>query len=219
MSDFSDLIEQALQPIHATRARKLAMREELAAHLQSAYEEELRSSNDPIAATDAALRRFGNVVDLQMQLQSSVPALERFVVGCLRKESFMSTWPWIACWFAVMIAMMIIAPSEMRSALAAVAAIGGIGISRLTSDGHKSIMRWLGPRWGWRAFAIAFGPSIILPALAKLKHAMQINQVSPEIIRALIAAMLVGSLVVFIGLASSAHAIASRRRPEPAGQS
>jgi hypothetical protein len=186
------------------------MREELLAHLQCAYDQELQKHSDPRAAADGALRRFGNVADLQTQLQASVPLLERFVLRFLRKEILMSAWPWIVCWFVILIAMVVIAPGEMRPVLSAVAIVGAAGIFRLTKE-NSATMRWLGPRWGWRAFALAFGPSIILPALAKLKHAAQTDAISHDVMRALVVALVLGSLIIFIGLASIAHAVATRR--------
>ena len=122
----------------------------------------------------------------------------------------MSPWPWIVCWFMILIAMLVIAPGEMRPTLSAVAIVGAAGILRLTWDKNPT-MRWFGPRWGWRAFALAFGPSIILPALAKLKHAAQTDAISHDVMRALVVALVLGSLIIFIGLASIAHAFATRR--------
>jgi len=215
MNDFMTFVERAVQPIHATAARKREMREEMLTHIRFAYDEELRQSTDARAAADAALRRFGNTSDLQLQLQASVPLFERLVFCFLRKETLMSAWPWMVCWFAILIVMLVVAPGEMRPALAAVALIGAVGVARLTWDNHTAITRWLGPRWGWRALAIAFGPSIILPALAKLKHAMQIGDMPHDIVRTLVVALILGSLIVFIGLASTAHAVATRRRTQP----
>jgi hypothetical protein len=209
MKDFNPLIERAVRPIHASAARKQAMCEELLAHLQAAYEQELPNHLDPQTAVEIAQQRLGDIDELGAQLQASVPMLERILLRLFRKEILMSTWLWILAWTVVLTAMMIIAPREMLPVLSAVAVIGAAGIVRLTHE-DNTFTRWLGPRWGWRAFAILFGPSIILPALAKLKHAHQINMLAADVMSALIVALSLGALVMLIGIVSTIHSVAKR---------
>src|SRR5439155_17984898 len=113
MNDFDRFVEQAVRSIHASTARRQAMREELLAHLQAAFEQELARHHHVPTAVQAALQRLGDVEDLAAQLQASVPFLER-------KEILMSAWLWLLCWAVVMGSMMVIAPREMLPGLAVV---------------------------------------------------------------------------------------------------
>ena len=71
------LIERTVRPVQAGTPRKLKMREELLAHLESIYAEELARTQNPDTALAAAAHRFGNPADLTRELQSTVPAHER----------------------------------------------------------------------------------------------------------------------------------------------
>lgn len=73
MRDLMRHIEQAVRPVRAALRRKLEMREELLAHLQGIYEEELVRSGDEAVARDAALERFGSPEALSSQLATTVP--------------------------------------------------------------------------------------------------------------------------------------------------
>ena len=73
------LIERTVRPLRAATPRKLKMREELLAHLESIYAEELARTQNPDAALSAAANRFGNPADLTRELQSTVPFIERFL--------------------------------------------------------------------------------------------------------------------------------------------
>jgi hypothetical protein len=81
MHDLMIHIERIVRPIRATQFRKLRMRRELLAHLQAAIDEELHRCPDEAAAIDAAKRRLGDPAELTMQLQRSVPLVERIILG------------------------------------------------------------------------------------------------------------------------------------------
>lgn len=72
------IVERAVRPVLATTARKLKMREELLAHLTEIYEQERIGGGDPLFATQAASRRFGDPQELARDLQSTVPWVERY---------------------------------------------------------------------------------------------------------------------------------------------
>ena len=127
MNDFVARIERTVRLIHASAARKQAMREELLAHLQAAFEQELAKQKDARAASQTAQQRLGNIEQLAAQLQASVPFIEQIMHWFLRKEILMSSWLWLVAWTVVMAVMMIIAPREMLPILAVVAIVGAAG--------------------------------------------------------------------------------------------
>ena len=120
----------------------------------------------------------------------------------------MSGWTWTVAWIVLLACMLLIA-GDMRGPLIVVGLIGAIGIARLTRK-DDSITRWFGPRWGWRAFAVLFGMSIILPALAKLKHGQQEHLLNHPIMTDLVIALGLGGLIVLIGIVSTIHSVAKR---------
>jgi hypothetical protein len=65
-------IERAVRPVQAGKDRKLAMREELLAHLTTIYAEERERQPDDQVAMAAALERFGEPVALTAELNASV---------------------------------------------------------------------------------------------------------------------------------------------------
>lgn len=71
------IVERAVRPVRSTIARRMKMREELLAHLTEIYDEERAAGHDPLAATQAAERRFGNPSELARGLQASVPWIEQ----------------------------------------------------------------------------------------------------------------------------------------------
>jgi hypothetical protein len=71
------VVEQAVQPVHATIAGKMRMREELLAHLISVFEDEFDRTGDERTAFNEAARRFGDPRTLTHQLQQSVPLANR----------------------------------------------------------------------------------------------------------------------------------------------
>lgn len=79
-------VERAVRPLHIRWERKLAMREELLAHLTAIYEEELLRSGDEQAALAQATARFGEPDLLTQELkhaegpwQRTAFAFERFL--------------------------------------------------------------------------------------------------------------------------------------------
>src|SRR5436190_12758436 len=71
-------VERAVRPVHAGPRKKLAMREELFAHLKSIHADELARLGDDQAAISAALQRFGEPAALTAELNSSVGLAEKF---------------------------------------------------------------------------------------------------------------------------------------------
>jgi hypothetical protein len=71
-------VERIVRPVRATTPRKRKMREELLAHLQAIHEDELARLKDPDAAIREAVRRLGDPAELTRQLESSLPAVERY---------------------------------------------------------------------------------------------------------------------------------------------
>ncbi|MGN6368612.1 MAG: permease prefix domain 1-containing protein [Phycisphaerae bacterium] len=71
------LIERTVRPLRAATPRKLRIREELLAHLESIYAEELARTGNPDAALAESAKRFGNPAQLTRELQSTIPFHER----------------------------------------------------------------------------------------------------------------------------------------------
>jgi hypothetical protein len=169
VNEFDGFVQQVVEQIRASEARKDAMREELVWHLMAAYEEELRSSGDRAIATEAARRRFGEVEAIRQQLQAVVPWSER-ISAVVRKEILMRKWIWVIAWLVMIVVMMCLMPDpNFRIDLIIVGVVGGVGVMRLSQDAN-SVTKWLGPRWGWRAVGVLFGMAVILPALAMMKQ-------------------------------------------------
>jgi hypothetical protein len=76
-------IEQIVRPIRASMPRKLRIRRELLAHLQSAYDEEKSRGLDDQPALQNALTRLGNPKELTDQLQRSIPPIHRLLFSKL----------------------------------------------------------------------------------------------------------------------------------------
>ena len=146
-------VEQIITPLRASPRRKSLMREELLAHLISLYEHESTQSPSTPAALTATLRRFGNADSLTLDLQSSVPALER--IFSWNKELAMKR-----LWLNLLL----------------------LGIAGL-----------------------AFGLSLVLPALAKLK--LDGHLPGPPI-----AFLVLGAVSMFAGAQAFAWGIARRMR-------
>jgi len=71
------IVERAVRPVRAGTPRKRKMREELLAHLAAIYDEEFARLRDPVAALEAAARRFGRPTELARELESALPFHER----------------------------------------------------------------------------------------------------------------------------------------------
>jgi len=74
-------VERIVRPVRAFQGRKLQMRRELLAHLQSALEEERAGGADEAAAMERAKNRLGEPSELTAKLRESVPALERVLLS------------------------------------------------------------------------------------------------------------------------------------------
>jgi hypothetical protein len=85
-------VERIVRPLRATSARKLRMRRELLAHLQSALDEERQRGADETAAAAAAFQRLGDPAELQRSLQCSVPRLERILLSRPPTSPRMDSW-------------------------------------------------------------------------------------------------------------------------------
>ena len=72
-------IEQIVRPIRASMPRKLRIRRELLAHLQSAYDEERSRASDDATAMQKSISRLGNPAELTQQLQRSIPFIQRLL--------------------------------------------------------------------------------------------------------------------------------------------
>ncbi|HVX86424.1 MAG TPA: hypothetical protein VH253_16700 [Phycisphaerae bacterium] len=85
-------VERIVRPLRATSARKLRMRRELLAHLQSALDEERERIPDQPAAIAAALKRLGDPAELRRSLDASVPRIEKLFLFRFRSPARMHAW-------------------------------------------------------------------------------------------------------------------------------
>jgi hypothetical protein len=88
MKELKICVERAVRPVRASSRHKDRMREELLAHLQELYNEELARLGDPSAALEQAARRFGDPAELRGELQQSVPLMERWLFVPVGPPSF-----------------------------------------------------------------------------------------------------------------------------------
>jgi hypothetical protein len=72
-------VERIVRPVCATQRRKLTMRRELMAHLETTLAEE--EQRDRAGALDRAKKRLGDPLELTRQLQASVPFYQRLLLG------------------------------------------------------------------------------------------------------------------------------------------
>jgi hypothetical protein len=84
MNELMIHIERIVRPVRAMQFRKLRMRRELLAHLQTAFDEERAGGIEEAAALEAAKRRLGDPAELTRSLQKSVPWLERTLMARVR---------------------------------------------------------------------------------------------------------------------------------------
>jgi len=71
------VVERIVRPLHAATPRKRKIREELLAHLETIYEQELARNDDPTAALRVAAQRLGNPSDLTGEFERDLPFKER----------------------------------------------------------------------------------------------------------------------------------------------
>ncbi len=77
MKELKIVVERAVRPVRATTARKRKMREELLAHLMAIFEEELGRLGSERDALDQSRRRFGDPRELSLQIQETIPRMNR----------------------------------------------------------------------------------------------------------------------------------------------
>jgi hypothetical protein len=148
-------VERIVAPLAVSRKRKELMREELLAHLCEAYEQELALPADDDAATEAAMRRLGEVAELTGRLQASAPAPEMILFLCGgRKEILMSRWFWLL--------------------LGVLAAFFGTGLILPALAKFKEIAQLFGTKAhaGDALVGLAIGEFIFLVGLALAVHAL-----------------------------------------------
>jgi hypothetical protein len=86
-------VERIVRPVRASNSRKLRMRQELLAHLQSTLDEERAHfrGDEPAAIAQARLR-LGEPAELTSKLQKSVPLLERLLLARLPTSRGFDKW-------------------------------------------------------------------------------------------------------------------------------
>jgi hypothetical protein len=72
-------VERIVRPVRAGGSRKLRMRRELLSHLEAAHDEERAHGRDETAAIEQAKRRLGSPDHITVELQESVPRIERMM--------------------------------------------------------------------------------------------------------------------------------------------
>jgi hypothetical protein len=77
MKELMILVERAVRPVRASGRRKNRMRDELFAHANEIYEQEMARLGDAQAAIQTTALRFGESADLTRDLQASVGFQER----------------------------------------------------------------------------------------------------------------------------------------------
>jgi hypothetical protein len=105
-----NLVEQALKPVWATRARKQLLRMELLAHIVDVFEEEFAVSRDEQAALNRTITRFGLAETVGSELQSSLSFANRWL-HFLFKESSMKSWLWCLAVAAIFVGPGLIMPA------------------------------------------------------------------------------------------------------------
>ncbi len=122
MKELMVAVERVVRPMRAEPRRKMKMRQELLAHLTSAYEQARARLGNDDAAREEAVRRFGNPAELTRDLQASVPVYERLFFAPLpgtkwltaleRKAEIKLSGPpshsearWLWLWFSIIFAL------------------------------------------------------------------------------------------------------------------
>src|SRR4051794_10273609 len=73
-------VERIVRPVRAMESRKLRMRRELLAHLESALREEQAAGGSEAEILQRAKARLGEPAALAMELQQSAPWFDRFLL-------------------------------------------------------------------------------------------------------------------------------------------
>jgi hypothetical protein len=204
VNELDAFVEQVLEQIRSSVARRAAMREELLGHLSEAYKEELSRGGDATKAMEEVRKRFGDAGILKVELQAVVPWAEQ-ISALMRKEILMRKWFWVVAWLVMIIVMMCLMPNrDFREDMVIVGIIGAAGVMRLSQESN-SITKWLGPKWGWRAVGVLFGVGVILPALAQLRQGARSGlEVGVPVA--------LGTVMVLIGIVTFGDAVRRRLR-------
>ena len=118
MNDFIEqelarIVDSATRSVRASSSRKQQVREELLAHVDAVFAEELAHHADERAALAATALRFGAAEEVKVDLQSSIPLIERlFLIS--EKELLMSRWFWLTSVALVAIGPAIILPAAAK---------------------------------------------------------------------------------------------------------
>jgi hypothetical protein len=205
LHEFQEHLTKAIASIAAGPRRKRMMSEELLSHLLTSYQEELLHKAEGPSALDRAIRRFGNVEELRLQLQASVPFFERILFMCLdRKETIMLRWIWILGVLAWTIGAFF---NFTQIEFLGVAVTCGSTFWHLCQRDNIA-SRLVGPRWPWLVgfVAVLFGTAVVLPAMAKIKQQGGLVPLSLE-------ALSLGELIVLGGVGFFAQAIKKSHVP------
>jgi hypothetical protein len=199
--DFEEHLIRVIDSIAAGAGRKRMMREELLEHLLECYQVELGARQDERAAILAAIERMGNVDELQLQLQGSVPFFERVLFLCLsRKETFMLRWLWAVGVVAWVIGSQFSFPHNEQVEFAGIAIFFGYSFWHLRQKNNIA-SRLVGPRWPWLMgfIVVMFGVAVVLPAMAKIKNEGGFGSLSVEYLALGVLITLGGIGVLFFG--------------------
>ncbi len=100
------MVERAVRPVVAPRARKKAMREELLAHVNEVFADELAKSGDDKAALARTRERFGASDTLTAELQRSVSAWQRAATRVERLDWLDGEPIWMLAWRHLLISVL-----------------------------------------------------------------------------------------------------------------
>jgi hypothetical protein len=201
--DFEAHVLQAISDISASPSRKRTMHEELLAHMLGIYDDEQTRGQEERAAITETKRRLGDADQLRTQLQASVPLLERLFFMCLNpKETSMSRLLWI---LAIVGAVTWFIGSGQQMEFVGMALLWAAGFAHLCRENNLAA-RWLGSRWPLYIgpFSALFGLAVVLPALAKMKHAETVEFIFLE-------ALIIGLLIMLFGLGFIVHGLKNLR--------
>jgi hypothetical protein len=202
--DFERHLDPVIDSIAASPARKSIMREEMLAHLLDSYQAE-QSKTDERAAIRTAINRLGSTDELRLQLQASVPTLERILFAYLnRKETFMSRLLWVVAIVAIVAGDNLSFPLHEQLFLAGMLLLSGLVFRHLCQKDNLA-SRLIGTHASWLVgcFVILSGTAIILPAMAKMKHEQAFSVLQIEFMTA-------GALITLGGLYFVVHTIKMR---------
>jgi hypothetical protein len=192
-------ISSELQSVAAWPWHRRAMEQELAAHLFDACQEEF--DREAAGALDRAIARLGHPDLWRRQLQATVSPFERITSSWLfSKDSTMSHRLTIILCVLGMIVWAAALPEDAPFMLGALSMLAVIGARHLLHAKY-------GPNWWSRGhfpwlggcLAIAFGPAMILPALARIKAvSLQVGAVTFQYNT--VAPLTIGALITMFGL-------------------